>query len=222
MDEDTCAWHTVDFFLSETIPSFGYSKRRGWRRTRPAGSHLRLRTLLRLRAAPLVRARIYISGMTRSSSTLPLPTLPVHPPPTKTRGCLHLNPTLPRTAHRSSWRNTRLCCPRPNNNLPLLNSNNDPSARHPPPPPPLPHSTPLVSLPPASPTIRFHGPTLCPPPPTPPLPLPDPHLGVPPVFPATLHPRYPRAYAAYKAGGLANSNDGSMIPPGKSHSYSFL
>ena len=31
----------------------------------------------------------------------------------------------------------------------------------------------------------------------------------------------PRAYAAYKAGGLAKSKDGSTIPPGKRHSHSF-
>jgi len=50
-------------------------------------------------AAALVkaRARIAISGMTHSSSSLPLPTLPVHRLPTKTRDYLHLNPTLPRT-----------------------------------------------------------------------------------------------------------------------------
>jgi len=41
-------------------------------------------------------------------------------------------------------------------------------AWHPPPPSPLLHSTPLVSLHPASPKIRFHGPSMHPPPPTPP------------------------------------------------------
>jgi hypothetical protein len=49
--------------------------------------------------AALVQARALtaIFGVTYSSSTLLLPTLPVHPLPTKTRDCLHLNPPLPRT-----------------------------------------------------------------------------------------------------------------------------
>jgi len=131
----------VDFFFSSgTIPSFGYLKGRGWRRTRPADSHLRRRTLPRLRAARLLqaRARTAMSGMTRNSSTLPLslPTLPVHPSPTKTRDYLHLNPTLPRTTHSSSCRLYH--CP---------GNNNGPSAWPPPPSPPLnPTCAPLPSL----------------------------------------------------------------------------
>ena len=170
------------FFLSGTIPSARYPKGRGWRRTRPAGSHLRRRTLPRLRAALLVqaRARIAISGMTRTSSSLPLflPTLPVHPSPTKTRDYSHLNPPLPRTPHSSSWNSSRPCCPKPNNS-----NNNGPTARPPPPRSPPPHSTPPVLLRPAFPAIRFHGPTMLPPPPPPPRP--DPRLG----DPAALHPR---------------------------------
>jgi hypothetical protein len=118
--------------------------------------------------------------MTRNSSSLPLsrPPLPVHPSPTKTRDCLHLNPILLWTTHSSSWHSSRLCRPRPN-------SNNGPTERPPPPRSPLPHSTPPVLLRPAFPTIRFHGPTMRPPPPTPPLLHPGPRLGA----PATLHPR---------------------------------
>jgi len=108
------------------------------------------------------RARIAVSGMTRSSSILPLPTLPVHPLPTKTRDDLHLNPPLLRTPHSSSWHSSRPCCPWPNSN-----NNNGPSIR---PRSPLPHSTPSVLLRPAFPTIPFHGPTIhAPPSPTPPV-----------------------------------------------------
>ena len=93
--------------------------------------------------------------------------------PTKTCGCLYLNQTPLRTTHGSSWHNSRLSCHSPN-------SNNGPSAPPPPPPPPL-HSTPLVSLCPASPTIPFHGSTLRPP--TPLLPLRDPRMFHPSFLP---------------------------------------
>ena len=65
-------------------------------------------------------------------------------------------------------------------------NNNSPSELPPLPPLPLPHSTPLVPLRPAVPTIRFHGHILRPPPTTLPLPLPGPRLGA----LATLHPRF--------------------------------
>ena len=99
-------------FFPGNIPSFGYPKGRGWRRTRSAGSHLRLRTLPPLRAAPLlqVQARTVISGKTRSSSTLPCQHCS-HPSPMKTHDCLHLNPALPRTTHSFSWHSSGSCCP---------------------------------------------------------------------------------------------------------------
>ena len=174
---------SIFFLVEPSIPSFGYPKGRGWRRTLPAGSHLRRRTLPRLQAALLVqaRARIAISEMTRSSSSLPLfqPPLRVHPLPTKTRDCWHLNPILLRTTHSSSWHSSRCCRPK-------SNSNNGPTEPPPPRPLPLRHLTPPVLLRPAFQIIRFHGPTMrLPPPPTAPPPHPDPRLGA----PATLHPR---------------------------------
>ena len=156
------------------------------------------------------------SRMTPKSSTLLVSpsTQLVHPLPMKTCGCLDLKRTPPRTIYSSSWRTSGFCCASPSNNLPLLNSNNSPSAPHSLPPSPLP---PVVSLRPAWPTIPFYGPTLRLPP-TPPFYLLAPRLGDPPVLPVILHPR---AYAAYKAGGLANSKGGSMRPRSKLHSCFF-
>ena len=143
--------HTVDFFSPRNytlvwIPRMATNPPR-WQPPPTANAA----------AAPLVqaRARIAISGMTRSSSSLPLsqPTLRVHPLPTKTRDCLHLSPILRRIPHSSS------CRPRPNSN-----NNNGPSARRLPRPLPLCPLTPPVLLHPAFPTILFLGPTMRPPP----------------------------------------------------------
>ena len=181
-----------------TIPSFGYPIKGGWRRTRPAGSHLRRRALPWLRAAPLCLGSSSNSHLRDDAQFIDFtPTNTARTPAAREDlGLLASQPNSPSDNSQFQLTQQQAMLSKAQQQLASTQQQQPPirmaSSASPPLNPTGPSPSSFTNNPFSRPypVSSSNAPT-------------SPHLGVAPVFPATLHPRYPRAYAAYKAGDLA-------------------